>query len=164
MRFNKHKCRVLHLGRNNCIHQYRLGDDMLKRSAAEKDLGILVGSRLAMNQQCALMAKKANGVLGCITKSTAGGIFPLYPALVRPHLEHCILFLPAPIILWSYLETALCYSENKNLINYYDTAQQKWLPKNILFTLSGDQQQNQDAVVCVRLFSLYKILLEPIDW
>jgi len=99
MRFNKHKCRVLHLGRNNCIHQYRLGDDLLKRSAAEKDLGVLVGSRLAMNQQCALMAKKANGVLGCITKSTAGGIFPLYPALVRPHLEHCILFLPASIIL-----------------------------------------------------------------
>ena len=35
MRFNKSKCRFLHLGRNNCMHPYRLGDDLLKRSSAE---------------------------------------------------------------------------------------------------------------------------------
>jgi len=60
IRFNKNKCRVLHLGRNNQMHQYRLGDDMLEMSSVEKDLGALVDNRLAVSQQCALVAKKTS--------------------------------------------------------------------------------------------------------
>ena len=61
----------MHLGRNNHMHQYRLGADWLEKSSAEKDLGVLVDHRLAMSQQCALVAKKPNGNLGCIKKSMA---------------------------------------------------------------------------------------------
>ena len=95
-RFNKKKYRVLHHRRNNCMHQYRFGIDLLERSSAEKDLGVLVANRLAMSQQCALGAKKAKVILGCTAQSVVSRarevIFSLCSALVRPHLEHCVQF------------------------------------------------------------------------
>jgi len=92
IKFNKKKCRVLYMGRKNCLNLYRLGDHLLEGSSTEKNVGVLLNNRLATSHQCALVARKANGILGCIKKSMDSRprevIFPLYSAIVKSYPEY----------------------------------------------------------------------------
>jgi len=67
MKFNREVCKVLHIGKNNPMHQCMLGGS----SSAEKDLRVPGNTKLNRRPQCALVAKAANGVLGCIRRSVA---------------------------------------------------------------------------------------------
>ena len=88
MKFNKAKCKVLHLGRGNPKHRYRLCGQRIESSPEEKDLGLLIDKKLNITCQCVLTAEKASQITGCITRSVASRlrevILPLYSTLVRP--------------------------------------------------------------------------------
>ena len=42
MKFNRSKCRILHLGQSNLGYTYRMRDERLVSSSSEKILGALV--------------------------------------------------------------------------------------------------------------------------
>ena len=82
----KTECWMLHLGRSYLVYKYRLGDERLESSHAERELW---GS---CQWQDALSAKRANCILGCSRTSIASwareAIVPFYSVLVQPHLKY----------------------------------------------------------------------------
>ena len=48
MGFNTDKCRVLHLGSRNRQHTYSLGNSLLESTVAERDLGVIIDSKMNM--------------------------------------------------------------------------------------------------------------------
>ncbi|PKU42836.1 hypothetical protein llap_6862 [Limosa lapponica baueri] len=93
LKFNKAKCWVRHLGHNNPMQCYRLGEEWLESCLVEKVLGVLVNSWLNMSLQC---AQVAHSILACIRNSVASLttklIIPLHSALVRPQLKCYVQF------------------------------------------------------------------------
>ncbi|GAB0180716.1 cAMP-dependent protein kinase inhibitor alpha [Grus japonensis] len=81
MKFNKTKCKVLHMGQGNPQYQYRLVNEGMESCPVE-DMGVLVNVKLNMSQKCELAALNSNHILGCIKRRVASRsrkvILPLY--------------------------------------------------------------------------------------
>ncbi|CAM5138517.1 unnamed protein product [Natator depressus] len=58
MKFNREKCKVMHLGINKKNFSYKLGTHQLEVREEEKDLGVLVDRRMTMSHQCDMAVKK----------------------------------------------------------------------------------------------------------
>ncbi|KAK4830117.1 hypothetical protein QYF61_008544, partial [Mycteria americana] len=94
MKFNKLKCQILHLGQSNARHKYKLGEEWLESSPAERDLGGLVDSRLNISQH--REGKRHPGCIKhCITSQPKEEIIPLF-SIVQPHLEYRVQFWAPP--------------------------------------------------------------------
>jgi len=94
MAFNKDKCKVIHVGKNNLKHRYHINGSVLETATHEKDVGVIVHETLKPSLQCTEAAKKANYVLGQISRAfqyrDREVFIKLYKTYVRPHLEYSV--------------------------------------------------------------------------
>ena len=97
LQFHPDKCKVMHVGHGHTF-QYQITQSnqsyILKETAEEKDLGVIVTNSLGVSLQCAEAAKKAMRILGMVRrqfKNIDKECFRLlYKTFVRPHLEYAI--------------------------------------------------------------------------
>ena len=91
--FNPKKCKVLHIGKSNSGHVYKLSNCDISKTESEVDLGVQINANWNFNTHIASIINKSNAVLGQIRRSfkcrspeLMGKLFKQY---VRPKLEYC---------------------------------------------------------------------------
>ena len=98
MSFNAGKCKVLHLGKKNQHFNYHMGGfapggQILEETTEEKDVGVIISNTLKPSAHCAKAAKKANQVLGQMSRGLhfrdKYTWIRLYCQYSRCHLDYC---------------------------------------------------------------------------
>ena len=94
MSFNKTKCKIMHIGRNNPKFAYSMDGHILEKVTEERDIGVIISSDLKPTKHCEAAASRAKIVLGQMSRSfhfRDRHVFKrLYTTYVRPHLEFAV--------------------------------------------------------------------------
>ena len=96
LKFNKEKCKILHLGRNNPPNKYFIGKGdqriPLEVTELEKDLGVHVDPDLNFKNHVKTIVKKASfssyKILKNFTFREANILIPIFKSMGRPILEY----------------------------------------------------------------------------
>ena len=91
MEFNKDKCKIMHIGKNNPNFEYHMEGIKLTCVEYEKDIGVILNRKLKPSQHCSEAVRIANFKLYQISKSfhyrDKDVFLNLYKRFVRPNLE-----------------------------------------------------------------------------
>ena len=94
MEFNIKKCKAVHFGHNNPLHQYTMKGVPLEAANEERDIGVTMTTNLKPSAQCAKAARTAQAVLGQLTRAfhyrDRHVFMRLFYQYVRPHLEFAV--------------------------------------------------------------------------
>ena len=92
MQYNTDKCHSLPMGYNNMLYPYQIDGTIMDSVREEKDLGVIIDSKLNFHRHIMETVKKANNTLGCIRRTIKFKdrdiMLPLYIAHVRSRLEY----------------------------------------------------------------------------
>ena len=113
LQFHPGKCKSMRIsGRVVCDfkHEYYMKGNLLEHSNEEKDLGVIIDSKLSFDQHITAKVKKGNSMAGLIRRSfeymDKTMFKQLFTSMVRPHLEYA-----APV--WNpYLQRHIIALEN----------------------------------------------------
>ena len=95
LKFNKSKCSVLHMGKQNMKQKYFMDSGLseeLKSIDSEKDVGVTFSNDLKFKWHINNIKNKSNQLIGLIKRSFTHTdkqmLLKLYKSIVRPHLEY----------------------------------------------------------------------------
>jgi hypothetical protein len=91
MKFNKDKCKILHVGNNNPSYEYYMQGTKLATIDEERDVGVIIHKSLKPSRQCQKAAATGMGVLYQLKNNfhfrDRHVFVKLFKQYVRPHLE-----------------------------------------------------------------------------
>ena len=96
LKFHPDKCKHLEIGQKNNQSQYKLNinskDHILEKVTEEKDIGVLIDTKLSFENHISQKIKKANSIFSLIRRSFSDlnikNFNPLFNSLVRSQLEY----------------------------------------------------------------------------